>query len=254
MMFSEIIYLNVGGVKYTTSRSTLTKYTDSMLGSMFSQNIPTKVDKDGCYFIDRNGKIFEYILQFLRSGELILPENFENLRLLKCEAEFFQVVPLLNSLKIQEKCLQIHEEKLKNTKNQKIKLICLTTVMVDSSGDATEFDEYVLTRFVCQKVNSNVFEIIHKEVQEHQEIAPLPMEDLKDIDSKKVFSYMIDDTWKLDEEEEFAETYELLAFLVSTGFDKSSFNTLLSCGEQLFWNEINWVQNIQILIYVKNDT
>jgi len=181
-------------------------------------------------------------------------ERFENLRLLKCEAEFFQVVPLLNSLKIQEKCLQIHEEKLKNTKNQKIKLICLTTVMVDTSGDATEFDEYVLTRFVCQKVNSNVFEIIHKEVQKHREVAPLPVEDLEDIDSKKIFSYMIDNTWKLDEEDEFSETYELLSFLVSTGFDKNSFNTLLSCGEQLFWKEENWVQNIQIVIYVKNDT
>jgi len=254
MMFSEIIYLNVGGVKYTTSRSTLTKYTDSMLGSMFSQNIPTKVDKDGFYFIDRNGKIFEHILQFLRSGELVLPENFQNLKLLKCEAEFFQVVPLLNSLKTQEKCLQIQEEKLKNMKNRKIKTICLTTVSVDTSGDATEFDKYVLTRFVCQKVNSNVFEIIHKEVKEHCEITPLPYEDLKDIDSEKIFSYMIDDTWKLDDVKEFAECSELLSFLVATGFDKNSFNTLLSCGEQLISNEDLWIQTIQIVSYVKNDT
>jgi len=98
-MSSEIICLNVGGVKYTTSKHTLTKYPESMLGAMFSNNMPSQVDKNGCYFIDRDGEVFRNILQFLRSGELVKLDNLKEVSLLKCEAEFFQIVPLLDCLK-----------------------------------------------------------------------------------------------------------------------------------------------------------
>ena len=35
----QVIDLNVGGTRYSTSRSTLTKYPESMLGVMFSSNM-----------------------------------------------------------------------------------------------------------------------------------------------------------------------------------------------------------------------
>jgi len=250
-MFSDIIYLNVGGVKYTTSRSTLTKYTDSMLGSMFSQNIPMKVDKDGCYFIDRNGKIFEHILQFLRSGELILPENFENLKLLKCEAEFFQILPLLNRLKIQEKNLQDYHKYI--IKDQKIKTICLTAIYVDISNH--DFDRYDLTYFICQKVNSNVYDIIYKNEHERFENSTEPDEPFIAIDSKDYLHSIIDDSrWKIIEED-FDDIQELLSFLISTGFSKSSFQTLSSCGEELFseTHDTRLRTSIQLVCYDKSD-
>ena len=46
-----------------------------MLGLMFNgQNTPDK-DKDGCYFIDRSGKYFDHILEFLRDEDYLPPVN-----------------------------------------------------------------------------------------------------------------------------------------------------------------------------------
>lgn len=69
---SSPIKLNIGGVHYTTSLLTLLRFPDSMIGTMFSGRFQLQPDSDGCYFIDRDGTNFSYILNFLRS-----PEEFE---------------------------------------------------------------------------------------------------------------------------------------------------------------------------------
>ena len=77
MASNEVLTLNVGGVIYTTTRSTLLKYPDSMLGAMFNgRHVPTGYDNQGNYFIDRDGYMFRHVLNFLRSGE------FDSLRVL----------------------------------------------------------------------------------------------------------------------------------------------------------------------------
>lgn len=43
----EPVTLNVGGVIYMTTRSTLVKYPDSMLGAMFSGSFQTPCDNLG---------------------------------------------------------------------------------------------------------------------------------------------------------------------------------------------------------------
>ena len=99
MSNKDIIHLNVGGTKYTTTKSTLRRFPKSMLGAMFTGNLPVTTDKDGYYFIDRCGYIFEYILQFLRSGKLILPDHFSDVELLQCEADFYQIEELKVAVK-----------------------------------------------------------------------------------------------------------------------------------------------------------
>ena len=99
MSNSEIVRLNVGGTKYLTTKSTLRKYPKSMLGSMFHGNVPLPADENGYYFIDRCGHIFEYILQFLRCGKLVLPENFNESELLQLEADFYQIEDLISAIK-----------------------------------------------------------------------------------------------------------------------------------------------------------
>lgn len=91
------IKLNVGGHRYETTLSTLTAK-DSMLARMFSQDNMKmlKADSDRSYFIDRNGEIFSYILDYLRDDNI--PEDKAlKARLLK-EAEYFCLLSLINLL------------------------------------------------------------------------------------------------------------------------------------------------------------
>ena len=101
--FPSIVNLNVGGQIYTTSLATLTKYSESMLGAMFSGRFAAQKDSNGNYFIDRDGALFRYILGFLRNGELHVPENFHEFGLLLKEAEFFQIPALTDAVKQQMK-------------------------------------------------------------------------------------------------------------------------------------------------------
>ncbi|XP_041055031.1 BTB/POZ domain-containing protein KCTD21-like [Carcharodon carcharias] len=99
---SDPITLNVGGKLYTSSLATLTRYPDSMLGVMFSGKMPSTSDQHGNFFIDRDGKIFRYILNFLRTSNLDLPDDFQEVGLLKREADFYQIQPLIEALQERE--------------------------------------------------------------------------------------------------------------------------------------------------------
>ena len=98
MSRDDIIQLNVGGVPYTTTRSTLCRYPESMLCAMFSRRHDCKVDDRGCVFIDRDGSMFKYILNFLRSGKLSFPDGFRDRNHLAVEADYFQIQPLVHEL------------------------------------------------------------------------------------------------------------------------------------------------------------
>ncbi|XP_070545109.1 BTB/POZ domain-containing protein KCTD1-like [Ptychodera flava] len=91
---SDMVRLDVGGKVYTTSLTTLTRYPDSMLGAMFSGRFPVQTGHDGTCLIDRDGKLFRYVLNFLRTSKLNLPENFREYDQLMDEAEFYQIVEL----------------------------------------------------------------------------------------------------------------------------------------------------------------
>ncbi|PIK52674.1 putative BTB/POZ domain-containing protein KCTD6-like [Apostichopus japonicus] len=107
----EFVSLNVGGHIYTTARTTLVRYPDSMLGSMFSGRMPTTVDNEGRFLIDGDGPLFRYVLNFLRRSELILPENFPELDMLMAEADYYQISELVEALKnIRDNKIAIQEE------------------------------------------------------------------------------------------------------------------------------------------------
>ncbi|KAL9951609.1 hypothetical protein ACROYT_G044304 [Oculina patagonica] len=97
--FSKMLKLNVGGHLFSTSLETLTKDPGSMLHAMFSGRFDTKPSEDGSYFIDRDGTHFRYILNYLRTGELLVPEDKFVRRELLAEAEFYQVEGIINDLR-----------------------------------------------------------------------------------------------------------------------------------------------------------
>eukprot|EP00238_Polyblepharides_amylifera_P012646 CAMPEP_0196587080 /NCGR_PEP_ID=MMETSP1081-20130531/56395_1 /TAXON_ID=36882 /ORGANISM="Pyramimonas amylifera, Strain CCMP720" /LENGTH=346 /DNA_ID=CAMNT_0041909165 /DNA_START=90 /DNA_END=1130 /DNA_ORIENTATION=- len=94
------IKLDVGGCKYTTSLATLTSVPDSMLGAMFSGRFPLEADaQDGSFFIDRDGQVFKYILNFLREPvSFDSPLDKEVTRDLLKEAKYFGLLGLVEVL------------------------------------------------------------------------------------------------------------------------------------------------------------
>ncbi|XP_078353585.1 uncharacterized protein LOC144638243 isoform X2 [Oculina patagonica] len=97
--FASTIKLNVGGKIYKTTLDTLRKDPDSMLCAMFSGRFELKADEeDGAYFIDRDGKLFRYILNYLRNGELHCPEDRIRRNELLEEAKFYQVQGIIDQL------------------------------------------------------------------------------------------------------------------------------------------------------------
>lgn len=65
----EIITLNVGGKRFYTRKSTLCKFPDTMLGKMFTTDISSHKEEDGSYFLDRDWKYFDIILNYYRNGK-----------------------------------------------------------------------------------------------------------------------------------------------------------------------------------------
>ena len=73
----DIIFLNVGGQKYTTTRSTLCQVEGSLLAAMFSGRWESKLkrDQDGVVFFDFNPLYFGYVMDYLRAKRIATPEN-----------------------------------------------------------------------------------------------------------------------------------------------------------------------------------
>ncbi|XP_074497070.1 SH3KBP1-binding protein 1 [Sebastes fasciatus] len=94
----DIIHLNVGGKRFSTSRQTLTWVPDSFFSSLLSGRISTLKDETGAIFIDRDPSLFATILNFLRTKELY-PRSI-NVHMLMHEAEFYGITPLVRKLQL----------------------------------------------------------------------------------------------------------------------------------------------------------
>lgn len=90
--------LNIGGVKYETTLSTITKYEKSLLGNMFSGKHKLHQCEDGSYFIDRDGTNFRYILNYLRDSNIFIPPNKSLYLYLLREAQFYNLDELVEIL------------------------------------------------------------------------------------------------------------------------------------------------------------
>ena len=73
----DFIQLNVGGQKFTTTRSTLCQVEGSLLAAMFSGRWedPVERDQDGVVFLDFNPEYFGWILDYLRAKKISSPED-----------------------------------------------------------------------------------------------------------------------------------------------------------------------------------
>jgi len=68
----ERVKLDVGGVHYSVSLRSLTYVSGSLLAKLARGEVPSEKSKDGRIFIDRDGRHFRHIANFLRD-----PQNFK---------------------------------------------------------------------------------------------------------------------------------------------------------------------------------
>ena len=96
------IKLDIGGHRFSTTLSTLTSVPNTFFTTMLSGDYTMHPDDDdGSFFLDRDGRHFHYILNYLRSPETFeLPRDPALVKELLKEAEFYKIVrpSILSSL------------------------------------------------------------------------------------------------------------------------------------------------------------
>ena len=93
----ELVELNVGGVHYTTTVNTLHQAEpDSLLASIISahSNETFARDSNNRIFLDRDGQLFRFVLDYLRNKKILLPDNFNERERLRVEADYYRLTGL----------------------------------------------------------------------------------------------------------------------------------------------------------------
>lgn len=85
----ETIVFNVGGRTFKVSRSLIEHYSETMLGRLISDEWQAN-SNDEPIFVDRNGDLFAFVLDYLRYGSVELPHNVPRSNFLR-ELDFYGV-------------------------------------------------------------------------------------------------------------------------------------------------------------------
>jgi len=94
----EVVVLSVGGVRFVTQASTLQQFPESRLARMLNNDDWEFKLVNGEFFVDRDGTLFSYIMDFLRTLQVSLPTDFSDYQRLQREAEFYGLYPLADLL------------------------------------------------------------------------------------------------------------------------------------------------------------
>ncbi|KAF2069069.1 hypothetical protein CYY_009616 [Polysphondylium violaceum] len=100
-MTSHPITLNIGGMKYQTTKETLTRIPNSYFHLMLSDDIDhrPKKHKPNTYYIERDGVSFRYVLNYLRDGKLSTASVPTSLKVdVRNELLFYKLIDTKNNL------------------------------------------------------------------------------------------------------------------------------------------------------------
>ncbi|XP_047408003.1 potassium channel regulatory protein isoform X1 [Sciurus carolinensis] len=98
MSSQELVTLNVGGKIFTTRLSTIKQFPASRLARMLDGRDQEFRMVGGQIFVDRDGVLFSFILDFLRTHQLLLPTDFSDYLRLRREALFYELESLVDLL------------------------------------------------------------------------------------------------------------------------------------------------------------
>lgn len=133
----DVIELNVGGVTYATTLGTL-QQADSesplaIISTMNTAEIRTLFGRDSKnrVFIDRDGVLFRYILDYLRNRKLSLPENFAERDRLRIEADYYRLGSMSKVL---------DQSRPSTSSNSKVFNETLSSTTASTGGNAAAMD------------------------------------------------------------------------------------------------------------------
>ncbi|XP_050733108.1 BTB/POZ domain-containing protein Tiwaz-like isoform X2 [Eriocheir sinensis] len=130
--FTAPVHIDVGGSIYTSSLETLTRYPESRLARLFNGSIPIVLDSlKQHYFIDRDGKMFRHILNYMRHGRMLLPDDFSDHDLLLEEARYFEIDGLVKQVE------EMKKARLDNRKNSSSHLSSSSSLTQSSTNSSS---------------------------------------------------------------------------------------------------------------------
>ncbi|XP_067618664.1 SH3KBP1-binding protein 1 [Eurosta solidaginis] len=97
---ADLVNLNVGGQRFSTSRQTLTWIPDTFFTALLSGRISSLRDETGAIFIDRDPALFSIILNYLRTKDIDIKSC--EIRSLRHESEYYGITPLVKRLALCE--------------------------------------------------------------------------------------------------------------------------------------------------------
>eukprot|EP00462_Mataza_sp_D1_P025444 CAMPEP_0175131044 /NCGR_PEP_ID=MMETSP0087-20121206/6326_1 /TAXON_ID=136419 /ORGANISM="Unknown Unknown, Strain D1" /LENGTH=160 /DNA_ID=CAMNT_0016413295 /DNA_START=43 /DNA_END=525 /DNA_ORIENTATION=+ len=121
----SVVLINVGGVQYTTTETTLCTIEDTYFTAR--RLLMDKMEPNTTIFIDRDGGRFKHILNFLRSRTLHLGDDITLHQEILEEAEFFSISPLVDHLT--ERIEELKEQKAKAKMNDNRWIQALTKIV-----------------------------------------------------------------------------------------------------------------------------
>jgi hypothetical protein len=88
---SEVVRLNVGGVVYVTTAATLRSRGENFFTGLLDRSREWATHGgDGALFVDRNGHHFGPVLDFLRTGRLVVPPGMDR-SAVEAECNFYLI-------------------------------------------------------------------------------------------------------------------------------------------------------------------
>ncbi|CAL2033811.1 unnamed protein product [Caenorhabditis brenneri] len=97
MHFDDIVQLNIGGTPFITTEKTLQNYDGFFKTKLETNSAPISLwppHSTGRIFVDRSAKHFQLILNYMREGDVRIPDSDDCREEILNEAQFYQLTGL----------------------------------------------------------------------------------------------------------------------------------------------------------------